>query len=118
MNWLLRHRYLVLLVALMLLLVIYPLLHDVFKAALLYNVLLTAVTFAAVLAIFAQRRVRLIGPLLTIPGYPMSLTPAPRLYITALRHFSSVLGWRRFCGPSIATRLSPPTASVVRSAGI
>jgi hypothetical protein len=74
MDWFVRHRYLVLLVSLVLLLLIYPLLHDVFQAGLLYGLLLTVVTFAAVLAIFSQRRVRLLALLLATPLIAASWT--------------------------------------------
>jgi hypothetical protein len=57
----------VLLITLVLLLVIYPLLFDAFETGILYSVVLTCVTFAAIFAVFAQRRVRLLAMLLAVP---------------------------------------------------
>jgi hypothetical protein len=74
MNWLARHRYFILLVALLLLLVIYPLLHDVFHAAVLYEILLAGVTFTAVMTVIVHRRVRLVVLLLVIPLFAVSWT--------------------------------------------
>src|SRR5262245_20859842 len=64
----LRHgKYLSLLVALVLLVAVYPVLHGFVGGRLLLDVLFTAVLLSALLAIFAERRLRLLAVVLAIP---------------------------------------------------
>jgi hypothetical protein len=66
-NWLLRRRFLVLLIAVILLLVMNPLLRSVGAGQLLFSVLQTLVFVAAYLAVFSNRTERLVALLLAAP---------------------------------------------------
>lgn len=74
MKWLAQHRFLILLFALTLLLVIYPLMHDVFRETLLYDVLQGGVVLAGILAIFTQQRMRLLFVAIAVPFFAVSWT--------------------------------------------
>jgi hypothetical protein len=67
MNWLLRRKFLVLLLSLILLLVIFPVLHGAFEGRLLLDVLVTIVFLAALVAVFTQGYLRGLALLLGIP---------------------------------------------------
>ncbi len=67
MNWLLRRKFLVLLLSLILLLVIFPVLRGAFEGRLLVDILATLVFLAALLAVFTQGYLRALALLLGIP---------------------------------------------------
>lgn len=67
MNRLLRRKFLVLLLSLILLLVIFPVLRGAFEGRLLVDVLATLVFLAALLAVFTQGYLRVVALLLGIP---------------------------------------------------
>jgi len=67
MTWLQRWRFLALLLTLVMLLVVYPVLSDVFDARLLLDALLSVVFLCGSLVIFSQRHLRLVALVLGIP---------------------------------------------------
>ncbi len=67
MHWLLRRRFLILLVALALLLVVYPAFHEVAGERLLFDALLTVVFLAGMLVVFRQGHHRLLALVLGVP---------------------------------------------------
>jgi hypothetical protein len=67
MNWLLRRRFLALLLALLMLLVAYPFLRKAYDTRLLLDVLFTAVFLAALLVVFPSKRFRVVALLLGLP---------------------------------------------------
>ncbi len=106
MNWLLRRRFLVLLLALALLLVVYPAVHEVAGERLLFDALLTVVFLAAMLVVFEQRHHRLLAVVLGLPtvvgiwtGYVISGLP-PRAVASVFHLFAVV-----FLGFTTATLL-------------
>jgi voltage-gated potassium channel len=95
-NWLLRRRFLALLIALALLLLGYPMLQGVFAARLLFDALLTLVFLAALLVVFEDRRLRLLAFVLGLPtlvgnwtGYAVPETH--RLHWAVAFHLSAAL---------------------------
>jgi voltage-gated potassium channel len=88
MSWLHRRRFLALLLALVLLLVVYPLLRGVAGTRLLFDALLTLVFLAAVPAVFTQKQLRLLAVALAVPtvvgawtGYLLPGLPRPPLVV-------------------------------------
>ena len=88
MNWLLRRKYLTLLVSLLLLIVVYPTLRDVFETRLLFDVLFTLVFLGCLLALFPDRSSRVLGFLLGTPtvvglwsGYVLPGLPRPPMVV-------------------------------------
>src|SRR5262245_47842036 len=86
MGWLLRWKFLVLLTAMVMLLVVYPVLRDFLDGRLLFHALLTAVFLAAFLVVFREGSLRVLGLLLGIPtvvgawtGYVLPGLPRPPL---------------------------------------
>jgi hypothetical protein len=67
MNWLLRRRFLALLLTLLMLLVAYPFLRKAYDTRLLLDVLFTAVFLAALLVVFQRKRFRVVAVLLGLP---------------------------------------------------
>jgi hypothetical protein len=67
MNWLLRRRFLTLLLALLMLLVAYPLLRKAYDTRLPLDALFTAVILAALLVVFPRKRSRVVALLLGLP---------------------------------------------------
>jgi Ion channel len=67
MDWLIRRRFQLLLLALLVLLVAHPLLSGVPGARLLYDALVTVVFLAAFLVVFADRKIRLPALVLGLP---------------------------------------------------
>ena len=67
MSWWLQRRFLALLLAVGLLLIIYPLLRGAFSTRLVLDALLTLVFLAAFLTIFSQSRFRLLAVVLGVP---------------------------------------------------
>jgi hypothetical protein len=67
MNWWLQRKYLILLLAIAMLMIVYPLLRGAFSTRLLLDALLTLVFLAAFLIIFSQSRFRLLALLLAVP---------------------------------------------------
>jgi voltage-gated potassium channel len=95
-NWLLRRRFLVLLLALALLLVVYPAFHEVAGERLLFDALVTVVFLAAMLVVFKQGHHRLLAVVLGVPtvvglwtGYVLPGLP-PRALASAF-HLVAVL---------------------------
>jgi voltage-gated potassium channel len=66
-NWLLRRRFLVLLLALALLLIVYPAVHEEAGERLLFDALVTVVFLAAMLVVFKQPHHRLLALVLGVP---------------------------------------------------
>jgi hypothetical protein len=66
-SWLLRRRFRALLVALVLLLAVYPLLRGIFAARVLFDALLTLVFVSALFATFSRHSTRLASLLLGVP---------------------------------------------------
>jgi voltage-gated potassium channel len=96
MEWLLRRRFLALLVALLMLLIIYPVLHDVFDAQIVVDVLVTLVFLAALQVVFTRGHLRALALLLGIPtlvgvwtGY--FLPGLPRMPLAITFHVLAVL---------------------------
>jgi voltage-gated potassium channel len=67
MGWLRQRRFLMLLVALLLLIVAYPVAHETMGSRVLYDALLTVVFLAAFFVLFTQRRHRLTALLFGVP---------------------------------------------------
>ena len=67
MTWLVQHRFLTMLVALLLLLVGFPLSRELVAGKLIYDVLYTAVYISAVIAVFRKRTLRRLAILLGAP---------------------------------------------------
>jgi hypothetical protein len=67
MNWLLRRKYLTLLLALVLLLAVYPVLRGFTAARFLFDAMYTVVFICALLVLSADRRLRLLACLLAVP---------------------------------------------------
>jgi hypothetical protein len=67
MNWWVRHRFQALLLALLLLLVVYPLLRDAVGGRILFDALFILVFLAALLVGFTQKPLRLVALLLFLP---------------------------------------------------
>jgi voltage-gated potassium channel len=67
MSWLLRRRFLALLLTLILLVVVYPVSRDFFGTGLLYEALVTLVFLAGFLVIFARRASRVTALILGLP---------------------------------------------------
>src|SRR5262245_26181496 len=67
MNWLLRRRFLVLLIAMLALLVVYPMLRRSLETRLFFIILLTMVFLSGLLTVFTDRRFRIIAFVLGIP---------------------------------------------------
>jgi voltage-gated potassium channel len=106
MNRMRHQKYLLLLLALALLLVVNPIFRDAFDTRLLFDVLLTAVFLAALLAIFTERRLRLLALLLGIPTVAAAWTDyvlpgVPRLPLVVGFHLLAVL----FFGLTVTTIL-------------
>jgi hypothetical protein len=106
MTWWFQRRFLALLLALGLLLVVYPLLRTAVGTRLLLDALLTIVFVAAFLTIFSQSRFRLLALLLGVPtivgawiGYV--LPGLPRLPLVVSFHLVAAL----FFGFTVATIL-------------
>src|SRR5262249_11142801 len=85
---LLRHPFLTLLVALLLLLGVYPVMHDLFGMRLLFDVLLTLVFAAAIPVVFRQGPLRLPALVLAVPtlagagsGSVLRALPRPPLVV-------------------------------------
>ena len=96
MNWLLRRKFLVLLLTLILLPIIFPVLHGAFEGRLVVDVLVTIIFLAALVAVFAQGYLRGLALLLGIPtmvgiwtGYV--LPGAPRLPLALGFHIVAAL---------------------------
>jgi hypothetical protein len=96
MNRLSSHKYLALLLALLLLLVAYPVFHGPAGSPVLFRVLLTAVCAAGAWAVFADRHQRLVGAVLAVPavvgawtGY--ALPDLPRPVAAILLHLSAAV---------------------------
>jgi voltage-gated potassium channel len=67
MTWLVQHRYLTMLVALLLLLVGFPISRDLVAGRLVYDLIYTAVFASAVIAVFRKRTLRRLAILLGAP---------------------------------------------------
>jgi voltage-gated potassium channel len=67
MNWLLRRRFQALLIAVVLLIVVFPMLRGVYGERLLFHVLVTLVYLAALFAVFTKRTLRWAALLLGTP---------------------------------------------------
>jgi hypothetical protein len=96
MDWLVRHRFLTLLVALALLLVSYPALSEFRMGHLVHNVLASAVFLAGIFAIMPERRYWLVALLIGVPtllgfwtGYVFP--GLPQLQLTVFSHAVAVL---------------------------
>jgi hypothetical protein len=105
-SWLLRRRFLLLLLALALLLVVHPVLGGAFGTRLLFDALFTIVYLTGILAVFTKGPVRLLGLLLGIPtvvgawtGY--AFPGLPRLPLALSFHVVAAL----FLGFTAATIL-------------
>jgi hypothetical protein len=96
LNWLVRRKFLALLVALGLLLVLFPLTRDAFAERLLFDALLLLVFLAGYLAVFTDKRLRLPGLLLAVPpmlglwvGY--AFPGVPRQPLAVAFHAAAIL---------------------------
>jgi hypothetical protein len=67
MSWWLERKFLILLIAIGMLLIVYPLLRSAFRSRILLDILLTMVFLAAFLIIFSQSRFRLLALALAVP---------------------------------------------------
>ena len=72
MTWLVQHRFLTMLVALLLLLVGFPLSRELVAGKLVYDVLYTAVYISAVIAVFRKRTLRRLAIILGAPTIVLS----------------------------------------------
>src|SRR5262245_36766856 len=106
MDWLVRRRFLALLLAQGLLLIVYPIVRGVVGARLLFGALLTLVFLAALQVVVEDRRLRILAFVLGLPpvvglwtGYV--LPDLPRLPLLVGFHLSAVL----FLGFAIAVLL-------------
>ena len=73
-GWFSKHRFLTLLLGLVLLFVGYPLVREIEAGQLLYDVMLAAVYLIALLGVFTERRFRLLAVLLGAPAILGGLT--------------------------------------------
>jgi hypothetical protein len=96
MEWLLRRKFLVLLVALLLVLVVYPLLRDVFDARIVMDILFMILFLAALQVVFIKGHLRILALVLGIPtmvglwtGY--FLPGLPRMPLAIAFHLLAVL---------------------------
>jgi voltage-gated potassium channel len=106
MRWWFRRKFLALLLALGLLVVVYPVLRSAFSTRLLLDALLTVVFLAAFLTIFSQSRFRLLALLLGVPtivgAWIDYVVPGlPRLPLVVGFHLVAAL----FLGFTVATIL-------------
>jgi hypothetical protein len=95
-DWLLRWKFLTLFVTLLLIVVAYPVLRDIFQTRLVFDVVFTLVFLGGVLAVFSNRRSRILAFVLGAPtvlgvwsGYV--LPSLPRLPMIVAFHLTAVL---------------------------
>jgi hypothetical protein len=106
MNWWFQRRFLTLLLAVGMLLIVHPLLRSAFSTRILLDVLLTIVFLAAFLTLFSQRRVRSLAVVLVVPTLVGAwihyvLPGLPRLPLLVSFHLVAAL----FFGLTVATIL-------------
>jgi voltage-gated potassium channel len=96
MKWLLQRRFQALLVAFLLLLIVYPLSQSAFTGRVVFDVLVTVLFLAAMLVVFAERRLRVLAFLLGLPpviglwtGYV--LPGVPRYQVLIVFHLAGAL---------------------------
>jgi hypothetical protein len=106
MNWLAHHKFQALLLSLILLLVVYPPLHELVVGQIVLDILVSLLFLAALQVIFTQRYLRLLGLILGIPtllgnftGYV--LPHLPELPLVPTFHLCAAL----FLGLTLATIL-------------
>jgi hypothetical protein len=106
MRWLLQWRFLALLLALALLVVVYPLLHRAYETRVIFDALLSTVFLAALLLEFRARRAQVVALALGVPTVvgvwtDYVLPGAPRLPLVIGFHLAAVA----FCGFVVAALL-------------